>query len=54
MNDKVTLPPASAQKIRATFATFPHIEKAVLFGSRAKGTAKPGSDIDLALNRIDF
>jgi uncharacterized protein len=25
------------------------VERAVLFGSRAKGTHKPGSDIDLAL-----
>lgn len=28
---------------------FPEVERALLFGSRAKGTHKPGSDIDLAL-----
>lgn len=28
---------------------FPEVERAVLFGSRAKGTFKRGSDIDLAL-----
>ncbi len=28
---------------------FPQIEKAVLYGSRAMGTYKPGSDIDLSL-----
>lgn len=28
---------------------FPQVEKATLFGSRAKGTYRPGSDIDLAL-----
>lgn len=28
---------------------FPEVEKATLFGSRAKGTHRPGSDIDLAL-----
>ena len=29
---------------------FPEIKKVVLFGSRAKGTFKPGSDIDLAIS----
>ena len=33
---------------RAIEAT-PEIERVVLFGSRAKGTAKRGSDVDLAL-----
>lgn len=32
------------------FKEHEHIEKAILFGSRAKGTHKPGSDIDIALN----
>ena len=27
----------------------PKVEEVILFGSRAKGTYKPGSDIDLAL-----
>jgi len=31
------------------FAMFPEIEEVVIFGSRAKGTYKPGSDVDLAL-----
>ena len=35
--------------IRAVFERFPEIEKAVLYGSRAKGTFKHGSDIDLTL-----
>jgi len=29
--------------------TFPEIEEAILFGSRAKGTFKKGSDIDIAV-----
>ncbi|MCY7352781.1 MAG: nucleotidyltransferase domain-containing protein [Cytophagaceae bacterium] len=37
------------ERIRATLAAIPAIRQAVLFGSRAKGTHKPGSDIDLAL-----
>ena len=28
---------------------FPEVDRALLFGSRAKATHKPGSDIDLAL-----
>ena len=36
-------------KICAVFARFPAIEKAVLYGSRAKGNYKTGSDIDLTL-----
>ena len=37
------------QKIRAVFACYPQVEKAVLYGSRAKGDYKNGSDIDLTL-----
>lgn len=35
---------------------FPEIEKAVIFGSRAKGNYKPGSDVDIAVwgNDITF
>lgn len=36
-------------QIRRVLAQTPRLERAVLFGSRAKGTFKPGSDIDLAL-----
>jgi uncharacterized protein len=37
-------------QIQGALARFPEVEKAVLFGSRAKGVQKPGSDIDLALS----
>jgi predicted nucleotidyltransferase len=30
-------------------STYPSIERAVIYGSRAKGNYKPGSDIDLTL-----
>ena len=36
-------------RINGVLAQFPEIEKALLYGSRAKGNYKPGSDIDLAL-----
>ena len=35
--------------IRQIFSQYPQIEKAVLYGSRAKGNYKKGSDIDLTL-----
>lgn len=37
------------EKVFSVFSRFPHIEKAILFGSRAKGTNKPFSDVDIAL-----
>ena len=37
------------EKICSVFARFPQIEKVVLYGSRAKGNFKTGSDIDLTL-----
>lgn len=35
--------------LRAILRGCPAVEKAVLYGSRAKGNFKPGSDIDLTL-----
>jgi uncharacterized protein len=46
---KYGLHDATIAKICSVFAQFPEIEKAVLYGSRAKGNYKAGSDIDLAL-----
>jgi len=37
------------EKICSVLHEFPSISKAVLYGSRAKGTYKKGSDIDLCL-----
>ena len=39
--------------IREVLAAHPDITGAILFGSRAKGTASPASDIDLALEGVD-
>ncbi len=36
-------------QIHAALAHHPEVEKAVLYGSRAKGNFKPGSDVDLTL-----
>lgn len=42
--------------IRTALSRFVEIEKAAIFGSRAKGTYKPGSDEDLAVwgNGVDI
>ncbi|MEX1113826.1 MAG: nucleotidyltransferase domain-containing protein [Akkermansiaceae bacterium] len=37
------------ERIRGVLARFPEVECAILYGSRAKGTHRPGSDIDLTL-----
>lgn len=37
------------EMLRNVFAKNPQIEKVVLYGSRAKGTYKPFSDVDITL-----
>lgn len=36
-------------ELQSVFSSIPSIEKVLVFGSRAKGTFYPGSDIDFAL-----
>jgi predicted nucleotidyltransferase len=36
-------------KFNAVFARFPEIERVVIYGSRAKGAYREGSDIDITL-----
>jgi uncharacterized protein len=40
---------STIQKICAVLARYPQVDKAVLYGSRAKGNYRNGSDIDLTL-----
>lgn len=37
------------QALRDTLASFPEIEEAIIYGSRARGTNRMASDIDLTL-----
>lgn len=39
----------TTSKICSIFKNFSQIEQAILYGSRAMGTFKPGSDIDITL-----
>jgi len=40
---------ATIEKIIAVFSQYPNIQKVLLYGSRAKGNYRNGSDIDLTL-----
>jgi len=46
---KFGLKETTIEKIGSVLARYPQVEKAVLYGSRAKGNYKNGSDIDLTL-----
>jgi uncharacterized protein len=37
------------QELLAVLSRFPEIDEAIIFGSRAKGNYKKGSDVDIAL-----
>ena len=39
----------TVKKISAIFAKYEEVEEATIYGSRAKGNYKPGSDVDLTL-----
>lgn len=43
------LKPETISRINSVLAAHPEIEQAVLYGSRAKGSYRAGSDIDLCL-----
>lgn len=43
------LPVHAVEKLRGVFAEWPQIQRVLLYGSRAKGNYRPGSDIDLSI-----
>ncbi len=43
------LKPETIQAMRGVFEKYPAVQQATLYGSRAKGNYRPGSDIDLTL-----
>jgi predicted nucleotidyltransferase len=47
--EKMGLLQADVSTLMEGFKRIHNLQKAVLFGSRAKGSYKPGSDVDLAL-----
>ena len=56
MNNNFGIYDKSYSLILESFKTFPKITKAYIFGSRAMGNYKKGSDIDIAIfgEQVDF
>ncbi len=50
----IGLKTADIDKIHQVFRSYPEIQKAILFGSRAKGNFKPFSDIDITLVGVEL
>ena len=48
------LTPADLKKMLSVFEQYETIEEVVLYGSRAKGNYRPGSDIDLTLKGAEL
>lgn len=53
-NNKFGLSEKTLKSLISIFQKFPKIEKVIVYGSRAKGNFKPGSDIDLTLVAPSF
>ncbi|WP_333875898.1 nucleotidyltransferase domain-containing protein [Methylobacter sp.] len=53
---KYGLKEQTIEQINSVFTRYPEVEQIILYGSRAKGTYKTGSDIDLTLkgNNLDL
>lgn len=49
MNTEYRLDAQTIRKIKGVLKEFPAVEAAVLYGSRAKGNCRKGSDIDITL-----
>lgn len=48
------LPDSAVRGLRSVLAKHSQVRRAIVFGSRAKGNFRPGSDIDLALDAPDM
>lgn len=49
MNERFGLPEHVIEQLCSIFWGYPEIERVLVYGSRAKGNYRPGSDIDLSL-----
>lgn len=47
---EIDLPVETISQLVSIFSTYPEVERVVVFGSRALGNAKPGSDVDCAFS----
>ena len=55
-NNRFGLKENTITAIQSVFSKYPEIDQALLYGSRAKGTYRKGSDIDLTLlgNKLTY
>ena len=51
---KYGLKDSTVEQIRSVLGHHPEVEEAILYGSRAKGNFKDGSDIDLTLRGVNL
>ena len=49
MSERYGLPAYAVEQLCELFKQYPNIKAVILYGSRAKGNYRPGSDIDLAI-----
>jgi predicted nucleotidyltransferase len=49
VSERFGLPEEDVARYQAVFATYPQIRQVLIYGSRAKGTHRPASDIDLTI-----
>lgn len=49
MSERYGLPAYAVEQLCAVFRRYPNIKAVILYGSRAKGNYRPGSDIDLTI-----
>ncbi|TDQ38842.1 nucleotidyltransferase domain-containing protein [Thiopseudomonas denitrificans] len=49
MSERFGLPEHAIEQLCSIFQGYPEIERVLVYGSRAKGNYRPGSDIDLSL-----
>lgn len=55
MSNSFGLPSEDLQRISSVFARLPEIHRVVIYGSRAKATFRPSSDIDLTImDEVDW
>lgn len=51
---KFGLPEETIDKINSVFAKYPEVEEVIIYGSRAKGNYREGSDIDITLKGLNL
>lgn len=54
MEGKFGLSELNLRELHAILSSIPHIEEAIIYGSRARGNYKNGSDVDLSLKGRDL